>query len=114
VRRETCFKQCKPTDLANAINGKPIICYNCGEPNHIAPQCPHCKGKFPKNNSNDTHQVSFADKVTADPDAKNELVCSARVVNYNNNSNEIQVEHDNSLMATAFPTGYYQEDTHLS
>lgn len=74
-------QQNKNTANANATttsSGKSIICYNCGEPGHISPNCPN-----PKQTSSMTTQynkscAAAASTTSSDLDSTtNKLVCSA-------------------------------------
>jgi hypothetical protein len=98
-----CGKQGKPvTTHANATNGRTIICYNCGEPDHIAPQCPH--PKVPKNSR--TSKAATAQSSTSGNTSPNEIVCSTRVINLTNNNEETRLEQDNDVQATRYQKGH--------
>jgi len=95
---EQAARDCTLTRIA-----RPIVCYNCGEKNHIAPNCPH--PKIPKIKSQrPTAQGKAATSLsTNNSDDGTALVCSTRVINFANNTNDIHLEHDNSTKPTIFP-----------
>jgi hypothetical protein len=103
------FRQ-RSTAHANASHSNNVICYNCGEPGHIPPKCPHAKPKAMKS----TQRVSLADSSASNEETSHEHVCSARIINYNNNSEEILFENDERIRATSLPNINYYDDTSLT
>jgi transposase InsO family protein len=116
----SCSKhQSKSTANANATttykpSGKPIICYNCGELGHIAPKCPHPQKTQRPHTNNNKARAAAAATTSSDSDTTNELVCSARVINFGNNAHEIVVESDTSVRATEFRNVNFHDDVLLT
>jgi hypothetical protein len=107
-------RQTKTNASANATS-KPIICYNCGEKDHISPNCPHAKNfkQIPTKNGTTTAKSRVATTTNSTKD-DNAIVCSARVINYAHNSTDIQLGHDDTLRATDFPNVRYENDVDLT
>jgi hypothetical protein len=107
-------RQTKTNASANATS-KPIICYNCGEKDHISPNCPHAKNfkRIPTKNGTTTAKSRVATTTNSTED-DNAIVCSARVINYAHNSTDIQLGHDDTLRATDFPNVRYENDVDLT
>jgi len=112
-------QQSKHNASANATSAsKPIICYNCSKKDHISPNCPHPKPFKPfKQTTSKTGSTIAKSRVataTNSPEDETALVCSARVINFANNSTDIQLEHDMTVRPTTFPNINYQNDSDLT
>jgi len=104
----------KTSASANATS-KPIICYNCGEKDHISPNCPHAKNfKRIPTKSGTTMAKSRVATTTNSTEDDNAIICSARVINYAHNLTDIQLEHDKTVRATDFPNISYEDDVDLT
>jgi uncharacterized protein YdcH (DUF465 family) len=95
-----------------ASNGKPVICYNCGEEGHIAPKCPH--PKIPQVSKRPTAKGRAATTTSTAADDADALVCSARVINYAHNTNEIIIENDDTVRPTNLPNVNYENNVTLT
>jgi hypothetical protein len=105
--------QRKSNASANAAsNGKPIICYNCGEEGHIAPKCTH--PKIPKSSKRPTAKGRAATTCSTTADDGDALVCSARVIDYAHNTSEIVIENDDVVSPTNFTNVNYNNNVTLT
>jgi hypothetical protein len=94
---------------------KPIICYNCGEKDHISPNCPHPKvQKENKVPFKSTAKGRSATATTSSTEDTTALVSTARVVNYVQHSNEIHLEHEDTIRPTSFPSIHYTDNADLA
>jgi len=108
ANRRNKFKSNASAHAASDGKSKPIICYNCGEKDHISPNCPH-----PKPSKRPTAKGRAA--TTTSPTTESEaIVCLARVVNFANNANEIIIENDDSVRPTNFSNINYEDKVELN
>jgi transposase InsO family protein len=73
------------TSAAHAAQNTNIVCFNCGEPGHIAPRCPKGKTKGEQHSIKPSARGHSATGTTSNTDSSNEIVCIDRIIDYNNN-----------------------------
>jgi hypothetical protein len=62
------------------VTGNNIICFNCGGPGHIAPDCPHKKLAHQKHSNVRPKANSANSTGGSNTTETNELVCCARAI----------------------------------
>jgi hypothetical protein len=73
------------TSAAHAAQNTNIVCFNCSEPGHIAPRCPKGKTKGDPHSIKPSARDHSATGTNSNTESSNEIVCMARVIDYNNN-----------------------------
>lgn len=71
---------------AHATQNTNIVCFNCGEPGHIAPKCPKNKSKG-QQSIKTLARGNSATGTNNTADSPNELICMALTIDYNAHPN---------------------------
>jgi len=113
-KKSTKGRSSRKSNASTHAASKPIICYNCGERDHISSNCSH--PKIPKDNkenkvsSKPTPKGRSATTTVPTTDYTTALVCTARVVNNVKNSNEIRREYDDNVTPPVFWNIHYEDN----